>query len=59
MSQQIVEVTQRVIGCAPEWIRQDLVAKEPAARVRAEEALSAMIAAALQEQSAEAEPAAC
>ena len=36
-----------VVHRAPEWIRQDLVSKDQAARQRAEDALAAMIAAAL------------
>lgn len=36
-----------VVRRAPEWIRHDLLAKDPAGRQRAEEALAAMIAAAL------------
>lgn len=36
-----------VLGRAPSWIRQDLLAKEYAIRVRAEEALAAMIADAI------------
>lgn len=36
-----------VIRRAPEWFRRDLLAKDPAGRQRAEEALAAMIAASL------------
>ncbi|WP_343055354.1 DUF6771 family protein [Sphingomonas aerophila] len=36
-----------VLHRAPEWIRHDLLAKEPGVRQRAEEALAAMIAAVL------------
>jgi hypothetical protein len=43
-SQQLII---QVIARAPEWIRHDLLAKDPANRQRAEEALAAMIAAAL------------
>ncbi|MBP8231593.1 MAG: hypothetical protein KAY22_04750 [Rhizorhabdus sp.] len=39
----------RAVQHAPEWLRQDLVSKEPAARSRAEETLVAIIAAALKE----------
>jgi hypothetical protein len=35
------------IARAPEWVKRDLLSKEPALRERAEEALAAMIAAAL------------
>lgn len=41
-----------VIARAAEWIRSDLAGKDLAARARAEEALSAMIAAALADQQA-------
>lgn len=37
------------IARAPEWIRQELLSKEKATRARAEEALAAMIAGALQQ----------
>lgn len=36
-----------VIARAPEWIRQELLSKEPSTRARAEEALAAMITDAL------------
>ncbi|WP_319025627.1 DUF6771 family protein [Rhizorhabdus wittichii] len=39
----------RAVQHAPEWLRQDLVSKDPAVRSRAEETLAAMIAAALKE----------
>ena len=37
----------KVVESAPEWLRQDLVSKDAMLRTRAEETLSAMIAAAL------------
>ena len=37
----------KVVAGAPEWLRQDLVSKDAMLRTRAEETLSAMIAAAL------------
>jgi hypothetical protein len=37
----------RVIERAPQWLRHDLEAREPAARARAEETLAAMISDAL------------
>ncbi|WP_340313570.1 hypothetical protein [Rhizorhabdus argentea] len=37
----------KVVQGAPEWLRQDLMSKDPVLRTRAEETLSAMIAAAL------------
>ena len=36
-----------IIARAPEWVRQELLSKEPAIRARAEEALAAMVADAL------------
>ena len=50
MSANVVEVATRVLARVPQWIRHDLVSAEPAARTRAEEALAAMIGAALEEQ---------
>ena len=47
MTDQQHAVLTSVVQRAPEWIRHDLLAKEPGARQRAEEALAAMIAAAL------------
>lgn len=37
----------RVIERAPQWVRQDLVSKDPTIRTRAEETLAALISAAL------------
>ncbi|WP_176489042.1 hypothetical protein [Rhizorhabdus dicambivorans] len=42
---KIAHVVQHV----PEWLRQDLISKDPAVRSRAEETLVAMITAALKE----------
>ena len=50
MSQRIIETVKRVLTRAPEWIRQDLASGEPLARIRAEEALAAMVSAAINEQ---------
>jgi len=38
-----------VIERAPQWLRNDLAAKDPAARARAEEALAAMLVDAIDE----------
>jgi hypothetical protein len=38
-----------VIERAPQWLRNDLAAKDPAARARAEEALAAMLVDAIEE----------
>jgi hypothetical protein len=43
--QQHATITS-VLHRAPDWIRHDLLAKEPVVRQRAEKALAAMIAAA-------------
>ena len=44
-----IATIMRVIAQAPQWIRADLVSKDATMRTRAEEALAAMIAAALAE----------
>ena len=38
-----------VIERAPQWLRNDMAAKDPAARARAEEALAAMLVDAIDE----------
>ncbi|GHC99855.1 DUF6771 family protein [Novosphingobium pokkalii] len=38
-----------VIERAPQWLRNDLAAKDPASRARAEEALAAMLVDAIRE----------
>jgi hypothetical protein len=48
VDEQLALITS-VMRRAPEWVRYDLVAKDPAGRQRAEEALAAMIAAALRQ----------
>jgi hypothetical protein len=47
MTGQQHEIITGIVHRAPEWIRHDLLSKEPGARERAEEALAAMITAAL------------
>lgn len=47
MSDDISRKIAKVIEHVPEWLRLDLVSKDPIARARAEETLSAMITAAL------------
>lgn len=49
MSDDVQATITAVIARAPEWIRQELLSKEESMRVRAEEALAAMIAGALRE----------
>ena len=48
MATSLVDTITAVLARAPEWIRQDLTAKDSGIRTRAEESLAAMIAAALE-----------
>ena len=50
MTQELTDAILRVVKRAPQWIRRDLDAKDPVARIRAEESLAAMIADALDQQ---------
>ena len=50
MSLPLTDIILRVVERAPSWVRRDLSAKDASARVRAEEALAAMIADALSQQ---------
>jgi len=43
----ITAVVTEILTRAPDWIRKDLASKDQAARTRAEEALAALIGAAL------------
>jgi bifunctional ADP-heptose synthase (sugar kinase/adenylyltransferase) len=52
MNETLTSTVLRVIERAPQWVRHDLESKDAALRVRAEETLAAMIAAALNEVSA-------
>jgi hypothetical protein len=47
MSEDIQATITAVIGKAPDWIRRDLQSRDAPERIAAEEALAAMIAAAL------------
>ena len=49
MNNDYQAVITATIARAPEWIRQELLSKEKAMRARAEEALGAIIADALQQ----------
>lgn len=49
----IIDVVTKLLGRAPEWIRKDLAAKDALTRTRAEEALAALIGAALAAKSGE------
>ncbi len=48
----IAAVVTRILSRAPEWIRKDLAARDALTRERAEEALAALISAALAEGAA-------
>jgi hypothetical protein len=50
MTRELTETVRRVVERAPQWIKRDLDAKDPVARIRAEESLAAMIADALERQ---------
>lgn len=52
MNETLTSTVLQVIERAPQWVRRDLESKDVAIRVRAEETLAAMIAAALNEVSA-------
>ncbi|PJI88466.1 hypothetical protein [Sphingomonas koreensis] len=49
MSTELLDIVHAVVAKAPQWIRQDLLSKEALVRERAEEALAAMIASAIEE----------
>ena len=48
MTRELPETVLRVVERAPQWIKRDLDAKDPVARIRAEKSLAAMIADALE-----------
>jgi hypothetical protein len=50
MTGELTETILRVVERAPEWVRRDLDSKDAVVRIRAEEALAAMIADALNKQ---------
>lgn len=50
MSGEITALVERALARAPQWIRHDLPSPDPAVRTRAEEALAAIIAAALKDE---------
>lgn len=50
MTRELTKTVLRVVERAPQWVRRELDAKDPVARVRAEESLAAMIADALERQ---------
>lgn len=45
----ITSLVTHLLARAPDWIRKDLSAKDPVFRTRAEEALAALISAAISE----------
>jgi hypothetical protein len=47
MNDDLSAIITSVLNTAPQWIRSDLASKDAALRQRAEEALAAMIAAAI------------
>jgi hypothetical protein len=49
MSEDLQATVTAIVARTPDWIRQELLSKEKATRARAEEALGAMIAGALEE----------
>lgn len=49
MSTELHDIVHTVVAKAPIWIRQDLLSKDALVRERAEEALAAMIASAIDE----------
>ncbi len=52
MTSDLSSIILHVIERAPQWMRRDLEAKDPVVRTQAEEALAAMIAAALENRTA-------
>ena len=50
MTDDLTSIVLRAIERAPQWVRRDLDAKDPVARIRAEKSLAAMIADALERQ---------
>ncbi len=46
-SSDLTKIIEAALARAPDWVRQDLTAKDPRVRARAEGTLAAMIAAAL------------
>lgn len=50
MTSDFTKIILQVIERAPQWMRRDLDAKDPVARVQAEESLAAMIADALEKR---------
>jgi hypothetical protein len=49
----LTDVVARTIRQAPQWVRGDLASKDVALRARAEDALAAMVAAAILKASAQ------
>jgi hypothetical protein len=46
-SASLVDLVEKMLARAPEWVRVDLAARDPLQRQRAEETLAAMIASAI------------
>ena len=47
MDEKLTNLITTIVGRVPQWIRHDLLSKDPAVKQRAEETLAAMIANAL------------
>jgi hypothetical protein len=50
VTDDIASVVLQVVRRTPKWIRRDLESKDPATRVRSEEALTAMIVDAIRQE---------
>lgn len=46
---ELHDIVHAVVSKAPQWIRRDLLSKDVIVRIRAEEALAAIIASAIDE----------
>jgi hypothetical protein len=53
MGNDLEVIVAAVLARAPDWIRRDLLAKDPAVRTQAEETLAAIIANALRDVEAD------
>lgn len=49
-NEDLIAIVGRVLEKAPQWVRHDLAATDKIVRARAEDALAAMIAAALKDR---------
>lgn len=51
MQTDVYQIVHAAIARMPEWIRNELISRDPSARERAEEALAAMVASAIERHS--------